>query len=66
MHTLKKLFFLLSLSERKRAGILMVMIVMMALLDTLGVVSILPFIAVLIKPSLVETNNLNIFIFVIP
>ena len=63
MHTLKKLFFLLSLSERKRAGILMVMIVMMAILDTLGVVSILPFIAVLSKPSLVETNNLLIFLF---
>ncbi|MDA9626953.1 ABC transporter ATP-binding protein/permease [Candidatus Pelagibacter sp.] len=56
MNTLKKLFFLLSRHERKQAGILLVMIIIMALLDMIGVASILPFIAVLTNPSLIETN----------
>jgi ATP-binding cassette, subfamily B, bacterial PglK len=56
METIKKLLDLLSPSERKRAGLLMGMILIMAFLDMLGVASILPFIAVLANPSLVETN----------
>jgi ABC-type multidrug transport system fused ATPase/permease subunit len=56
METVKKLLDLLSPSERKRAGVLMGMILVMAFLDMLGVASILPFIAVLANPSLVETN----------
>jgi ABC-type multidrug transport system fused ATPase/permease subunit len=56
METIKKLLDLLSPSERKRAGVLMGMILVMAFLDMLGVASILPFIAVLANPSLVETN----------
>ena len=34
----------------------MVMILIMALLDMIGVVSILPFMAVLTNPTLIETN----------
>ena len=56
MQTLKKLLFLLTPYERKRAGLLLVMILIMAILDTIGVASILPFIAVLTNPELVETN----------
>ena len=56
MQTLKKLLFLLTPHERKRAGLLLVMILIMAILDTIGVASILPFIAVLTNPELVETN----------
>jgi ABC-type multidrug transport system fused ATPase/permease subunit len=56
METIQKLLDLLSPSERKRAGVLMGMILVMAFLDMLGVASILPFIAVLANPSLVETN----------
>jgi ATP-binding cassette, subfamily B, bacterial PglK len=56
MNTLKKLFELLTLPERKRAGLLMGMILVMAFLDMLGVASILPFMTVLTNPSLVETN----------
>lgn len=56
MATIRKLLDLLSPSERKRAGVLMGMILVMAFLDMLGVASILPFIAVLANPSLVETN----------
>jgi len=56
METIRKLVDLLSPAERKRAGVLMAMMLVMALLDMLGVASILPFIAVLADPALVETN----------
>jgi len=52
----KKLLALLTPPERKRAGVLMGMILAMALLDMLGVASILPFMAVLVNPELVQTN----------
>lgn len=61
MQTVKKLLALLSLPERKRAGVLMGMILVMAFLDMLGVASILPFMAVLANPELAQTNTvLNI------
>ena len=56
MQIIKKLLFLLTPHEQKRAGLLLIMILIMALLDTIGVASILPFIAVLTNPSLIETN----------
>ncbi len=56
MQTFKKLLFLLNSHERKRAGLLLLMILIMALLDMIGVASILPFMAVLTTPSLIETN----------
>jgi ABC-type multidrug transport system fused ATPase/permease subunit len=57
MQTLRKLLDLLTPQERKRAGLLLGMILMMALLDMLGVASIMPFMAVLANPELVETNT---------
>ena len=56
METFKKLLFLLSSSQRKQLGLLLIMITIMALLDMAGVASILPFIAVLTNQGLVETN----------
>ena len=56
MQNIKKFLFLLSSHERKRAGLLLFMMLIMALLDMIGVASILPFIAVLTNPSLIETN----------
>ena len=56
MRTLKKLFFILTPHERKNAIFLLIMISIMALLDMIGVASILPFMAVLTNPSLIETN----------
>ena len=56
MQTFKKLLFFLTIRERKRAGLLLIMILIMALLDMIGVASILPFIAVLTNPDLIETN----------
>jgi len=58
MKTFKKLLFLLTPHERKRAGLLLIMIVIMAFLDMIGVASILPFMAVLTNPGLIETNNI--------
>ncbi len=56
MQNFKKLLFLLSAQERKSAVFLIIMTIIMALLDMIGVASILPFIAVLTNPSLIETN----------
>lgn len=56
MNYLLKAIDLLTKSERKRASLLMSMILFMALLDTLGVASILPFMAVLTNPQIIESN----------
>ena len=63
MQTLKKILFLLSPHEKKRAGFLLLMILIMAFLDVIGVASILPFMAVLTNPSLIETNVILNFMF---
>ena len=52
----KKIIFLLTKQERKKAILLMTMLLLMALLDTLGVASIMPFMAVLMNPEIIETN----------
>ena len=58
MKTFKKIFDLLSSRERKQVFYLLIMILFMALLDTLGVASIMPFIAVLTNPDIIQTNIL--------
>ena len=58
MQYIKKYLFLLTTRERKDAGLLLSMILIMALLEMMGVASILPFVAVLTNPSLVETNSI--------
>ena len=61
MKYFNELLFLLSVAERKRAVLLLVIILIMALLEVIGVASVLPFVAVLTNPDLVETNSfLNI------
>ncbi len=62
---LRKLLYLLTASERKRAGLLLGVMLLMALLDALGVASILPFMGVLANPKLVQTNELLNDVFVI-
>ena len=56
MSILRKLYYLISPKERNKAKLLLLMISVMALLDLIGVASIMPFIAVLTNPTLVETN----------
>ena len=53
---IRKILFLFTPQERKQAGVLLGLIIVVAILDMLGVASIMPFIAVLAKPELVETN----------
>ena len=53
---IKKLLDLLTPPERKRAGLLLGMILTMALLDMIGVASIMPFMALLANPEIVQTN----------
>ena len=63
MQIIKKVLFLLTPSERLQAYLLLFMILIMALLDMIGVASILPFITVLTNPNLIETNLIlnNVF-----
>ena len=56
MQIIKKILLILSPAERKRAGLVLVMILIMAFLDMLGVASIMPFMAVLANPEVIETN----------
>jgi len=58
MQRFKKLYSFLTLHERKYFNVLVVMVLVMAFLDMLGVASILPFIAVLGEPELLQTNTL--------
>lgn len=58
MKTVKKIWELLLPKERKRLILLLAMTVCMAMLDMLGVASILPFMAVLTNPTVLETNDL--------
>ena len=48
--------YLLTSHERKISVLLIFMILIMALLDMVGVASIIPFISVATNPDLVETN----------
>ncbi|MFO8090865.1 MAG: ABC transporter ATP-binding protein [Desulfatiglandaceae bacterium] len=57
MSTYQKIFALLTLKERHRGYLILVMILVMAILDTIGVASIMPFMSVLGNPNVVETNR---------
>lgn len=56
MAMIRKLLDLLTPHERRRAGLLVGMMLVMALLDAFGVASIMPFMAALSNPDLVSTN----------
>lgn len=55
---IRKLLTLLSKRERRNAYFLLVMVLVMAFLDVIGIASVMPFMAVLANPEVVETNNL--------
>ena len=58
MQTLKKILDFLTPVEKKQAFLLLILILCMALLDVIGIASVLPFIAVLSNPELIETSAL--------
>ena len=53
----KKLLFILSKKERNRGALLFILILSMALIDMLGIASIMPFIALLTNPEIINTNE---------
>jgi len=63
MQIFKKLLFLLNIYERKRASLLIVLILIMAFIDMIGVASILPFMHVLTNPSFIEKSFILNYIF---
>ena len=63
MNTFKKILFFISPKERLRAILLLFKIIIMALIDMIGVASILPFMTILINPSLIETNTILKYLF---
>ena len=54
----KKLLFILSKEERKRGAFLFILILIMAFIDMLGIASIMPFIALLTNPEIINTNEI--------
>jgi len=54
---IKKIFSLLSSNEKKKAIGLLFMISIMAILDVIGVASIMPFMGVVANPETIESNN---------
>lgn len=57
MKIFKKLLFFLSPQEKQKANLILILILIMALTDMIGVASIMPFMAVLTNPGLIETNS---------
>jgi|TARA_A100001234_G_scaffold174903_1_gene156494 ABC-type multidrug transport system fused ATPase/permease subunit len=57
VQNIKKLLYLFSGDELKRALLLLIMTLIMAIIDMIGVASILPFIAVLTNSEIIETNK---------
>ena len=62
---IKKFLYLLSPQEHKKIKYLLVMILISGLLETFGVASIMPFMAVFSNPTLIESNSIlkNLFNF---
>jgi ATP-binding cassette, subfamily B, bacterial PglK len=58
MKNINKILDLLSASEQKRLFVLFFLIFVMAFIEMMGVASILPFIAVLANPEIIETNQI--------
>jgi len=58
MQIFRKVLFLLTNYQQKRAFILLLMLTAVALIEMIGIASILPFVTVLTNPSLIETNSI--------
>lgn len=64
MDAVKRVIELMTSTERRYAVALLGMIVIMALLDALGVASIMPFMAIIANPGLVDSNRYLSAIFI--
>ena len=63
MNTLKKILDLLTPLEKRRAILLLFLILISAFVDVLGVASILPFIGLLANPNLIESDKFLLYIY---
>ena len=63
MITLKKAILLLSPKERRLSLIVLLLVMGMALLETAGVASVMPFLALLGNPEMLETNSVLYFLY---
>jgi ATP-binding cassette, subfamily B, bacterial PglK len=59
----KKIWLLFNKHEKKRAILVLFLMIIMAFLEVLGVSSILPFLAVLGNPEIIETNKYLFYLF---
>lgn len=55
--TIRKLVAILSPAERRQTYLLLGMFVLMAMLDVAGIASVIPFMAVLASPEIIESNR---------
>ena len=58
MKIIKKLVDILTAQERKRLILLLAMTLILAFLEMIGLVSILPFMATLSNPEIIESNKI--------
>jgi ABC-type bacteriocin/lantibiotic exporter with double-glycine peptidase domain len=56
MNTIRKILLLMTKAERHRGQFILFLLTIMALLETLGVASVMPFLVVLSDPGLIEEN----------
>ena len=56
LSTYRKALALLSRKEKRRGGLVLGMVIIMAVLETAGVASTMPFLSVLGNPEVVQTN----------
>lgn len=63
MNTLKKTLSLLTSNEYKQGILVLLLVVGMALLEVVGVASVMPFLAVLGNPEMINTNPILIWLF---
>jgi ATP-binding cassette, subfamily B, bacterial PglK len=63
LSTYRKLFHLLDARERRLAALVFGLMVFVALVEMVGVASIMPFIAVLSNPGVIETNPYLAFVY---
>lgn len=65
MNNINKIISLLTSKEKKKAIILLLLVAGMSLFETVGVASIMPFLAVIGNPDLIQSNNILNALFLI-
>jgi ABC-type multidrug transport system fused ATPase/permease subunit len=61
---MKKLFYILTPKERKSTILLLVFFLLMSLLDVIGITAIMPFMAIVSNPIIIEKNKLLHFTYI--